>query len=232
MIKLDASQPFNGFNQLPAFCYNGWGHLINETNPMPINFIADSLHESSITNVFIFNDEKGKSSGSFKTVLGKNESYNVRREIGASSEKAYQKKIQTLVGSNITIGNFEIDSLKKFEFPLTIQYDFDLEKLSATDVIYFSPMIEDGYKTNPFKAIERHYPVEMPYQIDETYLLNMDIPTGYQVDEMPKSARVDYNENEGLFEYMIQKGESNIQMRVQLKFNKAFFPTEEYSDSP
>jgi hypothetical protein len=46
---------------------------------------------------------------------------------------------------------------------------------------------------------------------------------------MPKSARVNYNENEGFFEYIIQKGQTNIQMRAHLKLNKTFFPTEEYS---
>ncbi len=91
-------------------------------------------------------------------------------------------------------------------------------------------MLGDGYKTNPFKSMNRLYPVEIPYKIDETYMLTMDIPTGYQVDEMPKSVRVAYNENEGMFEYLIQKGQSNLQMRVHLKLDKAFFPVDEYSN--
>ena len=61
------------------------------------------------------------------------------------------------------------------------------------------------------------------------YLLNMDIPTGYQVDELPKSVRVAYNEKEGMFEYLIQKGDGNLQMRVHLKLNKAIFPVDEYT---
>ncbi len=152
MIKLDASQPYNGFNQLPTLCYNGWGHLVNETKPLPVNFIADSLHETNITNVLIFNDDKGKSSGTFKSVLGKNESYNVRREIGNSSEKTYEKRIQTQAGSDFFISNLEIDSLKKFDFPITVQYDFDLNKPPTADIFYFSPMIADEYKTNPFQG--------------------------------------------------------------------------------
>jgi Domain of Unknown Function with PDB structure (DUF3858)/Transglutaminase-like superfamily len=228
MIKLDASQPYNGFNQLPAFCYNGWGHLVNETKPLPVNLIADSLHETSITNVLIFNDDKGKSSGTIKSILGNNESYKVRREIGSSSVKSFEKRYETLTGSDLIISNFEIDSLHKFDFPLTIQFDFDIDKLSNTDIFYFSPVIEDLYKTNPFKAIERNYPVEMPYLIDKTYVLNMDIPAGFKVDEMPKSGRVNYNGNEGLFEYIIQADNSNLQLLVHLKLNKAFFPVEEY----
>lgn len=228
-LKLDASQPFNGFGQLPTELYNGWGHVINETKPVPIDFSPDSLYENSFTTVLIFNDEKGKSTGAYKCTFGKSESYNLRREIGSTSTKSYEKKIQTLIGSDINMQNFEIDSLWKFDFPVTVQYDFDMKNNSSADVLYFNPMINDGYKTNPFKAMERHYPVEMPYLVDETYMLNMDIPEGFQVDEMPKSARVNYNENEGFFEYIIQKGQTNMQMRVHLKLNKTFFPTEEYS---
>jgi hypothetical protein len=77
--------------------------------------------------------------------------------------------------------------------------------------------------------MERHYPVEMPYMIDETYILTMDIPEGFIIDEIPKSTRVMYNETEGMFEYLVQKGETNLQMRVRLRLNKAFFPTEEYN---
>ena len=228
-IKLDASRPFNGFGQLSTICYNGWGHIINESNPLPLSLFADSVKESNITSVLIINDEKGKTSGTYKSTLGKSESFNVRREISETSEKTYEKKIQTESNPEVVIENFGMDSLHKYDFPLTVHYDFDMKNSGTTEVIYFDPMFGEGYKTNPFKALERHYPVEIPYQIDDVYLLTMDIPAGYQIDEMPKSARVAYNDKEGLFEYLIQKGEGNLQMRVHLKLNKAFFPVEEYS---
>jgi hypothetical protein len=229
VFKLDASQSFNGFGQLSSGCYNGWGHIINESKPLPVPLFADSVKETSFTNVIIFSDDKGKSSGTYKSLLGKSESFDVRSEISRSSEKAYEKKIQTESSSDIAIENFGIDSLHKFDFPLTVHYDFDFKNLGSTDVIYFNPMFGEGYKTNPFKAFERHYPVEVPYMIDEMYLLTMDVPAGYQVDELPKSARVAYNDQEGLFEYLIQKGNGNLQMRVHLKLNKAFFPVDEYT---
>ena len=84
------------------------------------------------------------------------------------------------------------------------------------------------YKENPFKSAERSYPVEMPYCIDETYVLNMEIPEGYKVDELPKSARVSLNGNEGMFEYLIQQNNDVIQMRCRTKLNKANFEPEDY----
>jgi hypothetical protein len=229
-ITLDASQPYNGYGQLPVECYNGWGHIMNQEKPLPILLVSDSIFETSVTSVFITNDEKGQPSGNLKSVFGKAGSYDRRNEIINSSEREFEKKIQASKGSDLVIENFGIDSLKKYNLPLSIRYEFEFKNLLAGDIIHFNPMMDEGYTSNPFKSMERHFPVEIPYKIDNTYLLSMEIPAGYQVDELPKSVKVAYNENEGSFEYLIQKNEHNIQMRVRLKLNKAFFPTEEYSN--
>jgi hypothetical protein len=68
----------------------------------------------------------------------------------------------------------------------------------------------------------------MPYARAETYLLNMEIPEGYTVEELPKSSRVDYNGDEGLFEYLVVKNPSFIQLRSTIKLNKATFFPEDY----
>jgi hypothetical protein len=228
-VLLDASQAFNDFGQLPVKCYNGYGHAINIDKPIAIRLSSDTLNEIDVTSVFITNDDKGKPSGSLTSSFGKSGSYSTREEIKHSSLKSYEAKIQTLAGSEMSIQNFGVDSLNKYKYPLSVHYDFELKNFNpGAEILYLKPMLNDGYRTNPFSSIERHYPVEMPYKIDDTYLLNLDIPEGYEVDELPKSAKVAYNENEGFFEFLIQNGISNIQMKVRLKLNKAYFPTEEY----
>ncbi len=228
-FKLDASQPYNGFDHLITDCYNGGGRIVNQEKPFLIDLSPDSLQESRLTTSFIINDEKGYLSGSYKSVLGNEESYELRKEMAKISEKDYFKSIQSKYGNDVSIENTGIDSLKQYEYPVTIHYDFDMKNLLTGDVIYFNPMIAMEDKVNPFKSAERQYPVEMSSKLEATYLLNMDIPKGFQIDELPKSARVAYNGNEGIFEYLIQKNTDNIQMRVHLKLNKAFFPTEEYT---
>jgi hypothetical protein len=69
----------------------------------------------------------------------------------------------------------------------------------------------------------------MPFVMDETYTLTMDVPDGYVIDELPKSAKVLFNDNEGFFEYLIARNGDNIQMRSRIKFNKAVFKPEDYS---
>jgi hypothetical protein len=96
-------------------------------------------------------------------------------------------------------------------------------------VIYFNPLLEEGYKENPFRAADRKYPVEMPYGFDETYILNMEIPEGYVVDEMPKSTKVTFNEDEGFFEYLITKDADGIQFRSRVSLKKANYKPEDYA---
>ena len=228
LLTLDVSKPYLKYGDLPLACYNGYAHLVNEENPMPVLLTADSIQELSVTNVIIINDEKGKPSGGFSCVPGRSESYRIREEIGGSSLKTYEKKISDGLGGEFSVENFGIDSLKQYELPLTVHYDFTPKKMGSEDILYFNPMLDQGYRTNPFKSANRQYPVEMSFCMDEVYILNMDIPVGYQVDELPKSARVAYNDTEGMFEYMVQKGEGSVQLTVRVKLNKAFFPTEEY----
>jgi hypothetical protein len=97
------------------------------------------------------------------------------------------------------------------------------------DIIYYNPVMKEGYKENPFKSAERKYPVEMPYAINETYVMNMDIPTGYEVEEFPKSVKFSFNDGEGYFEYLIQKDSEKIQLRSRVIINKTNFMPEEYA---
>jgi hypothetical protein len=227
---LDASEPSLGFGYLTDECYNGHARVINKDNPLPVYFYADSLKERKLTTVFITNDEKkpAELSGTFSSTLGNVESYDLRESVSKKTEEDYFKKIKSY-SSDYTITNTGIDSLTQLDMPATVHYDFAYKISSDNDIIYFNPMFSEGYKENPFKSAERKYPVEMPYVMDETYVFNMEIPNGYVVDEMPKSAKVSLNGTEGSFEYLIAKDDANIQMRSRIKLNKATFEPDDYS---
>jgi uncharacterized protein DUF3858/transglutaminase superfamily protein/uncharacterized protein DUF3857 len=228
---LDASQPKSAFGHLPAYCYNGHARIISKELQQPVYFEPDSLKEQKTTVVFLINDEKQPTTinGSFRSDLGYFESYNLREKLSTKTEKEFFKDIKSPYTSEIEIQNSAIDSLKQVEFPVTVRYDFLLKNLFTEDIVYFNPMMSEAYKENPFKAAERRYPVEMPYTTDETYVFNMEIPGGYVVDELPKSAKVAFNDTDGFFEYLVAKDDNNIQLRSRIKINRANFSPDDYS---
>ncbi|BAV08638.1 hypothetical protein FLA_4684 [Filimonas lacunae] len=224
---LDATQPNMGFGKLPLQCYNGSGRIISE-EPYVVQLDADSLRESSLTTVFIVNEEKEGLSGSFVSSKGYNGSTVIRSNLKKIKEDEFFNNIKKGFSLDVDMANSGIDSLKVLEEPVSYHYDFKFS-LNDESLVYFSPVIgDDLYKENPFKAAERLYPVEMPYCRDETYVLNMEMPKGYKVEELPKSARVNLNENEGKFEFIAVASEDRIQLRSRLVLNKATFWPDDY----
>jgi hypothetical protein len=193
-----------------------------------VYFESDSLKEQKFTSVFIINNEKGVLDGSFSSLLGDIESSAVREKINENGRESFFKKVQSTYGSDFRIYNEGVDSLKKLDEDIAIRYDF-VVNTAGEDILYFNPLMSEGYKVNLFKSAERYYPVEMPFAIHETYVLNMETPRGYEIDELPKSARVDFNDGEGFFEYMIGKTASGIQLRSRIMLNKANFFPQDYN---
>ena len=123
-----------------------------------------------------------------------------------------------------------MDSVANIEEPIGVYVEFDV-KSGDEDIIYMNPMLMDGIKENPFKSAQRFYPVEMPYAIDETYNMQMEIPNGYVLDELPKQSVVKFNEEgDAVFEYRISSYESNIMFRSRLLVKRTIFLPEEYEN--
>lgn len=224
---LDATEPKLGFNKLPARCYNGHARFISSTSPDPAYFIADSVRETKMTTVFVANGDNKKVISSLTSKLGYYESLSMRDKIADKGKDELFKSIKTQYPAEYTISELELDSLDNKDEQVQVRYNINLDNFTE-DIVYFNPMMAEGYKDNFFKSVNRIYPVEMPYAMDEIYILNMEIPAGYEIDEIPKSARVNMNDDEGFFEYLINKSPSNIILRSRIKLNKANFSPEDY----
>lgn len=227
---LDASDPGLGFGHLPPYCYNGHARLLVNGMAQPVYFEPDSIMERKVTTVFISPSEKQKGAinGSFSSGLGYFESYLLRKKMSSKSEKGFFNDIKSGYTGDVEIMNGTIDSLKQLDNPATLRYDFEFRDLFTGDIVYFSPMLSEAYKENPFKSASREYPVEMPYASDETYVFSMEIPSDYVVDEVPKSAKVLLNGTDGFFEYLTAKDDNRVQLRCRIKLNKANFSPEDY----
>jgi hypothetical protein len=228
---LDASRPMLGFGKLPIDCYNGHARIISDHDTGSIFFNPNDIKEQQATTVFITNDEKvkGRMNGKVAVVPGYFESYRIRNEIKKIGESGFFKNMQNPQTGDIQIENPVVDSLKSLDDPVKIRYDFKFTTENNPDILYFSPIISPSYRENPFSADSRNYPIEMPYPVDKFYVLNMEIPEGYAVDELPRSVKVAFNGNEGYFEYLIQSDGTNVQLRSHIKLNSATFAADDYN---
>jgi hypothetical protein len=228
-VLLDASIPSLAYGQLHWKCYNGHSRIVDPKNPSSIILNADSLREKKMTLIDISNDEKNEWVGKLSTSYGPFESMSVRSEVAEKGQDDYFKQIRSALTYDIDIRNAAIDSLKKDGVPVALRYEFSIPLNREDDLIYFNPLMGEGYMSNPFSAAERRYPVEMPFAINETIYANITAPKGYVIDEFPKSVKIKFNEDEGFFEYRFSKvSDELVQMRSWLKLDRANFDPEEY----
>lgn len=223
---LDASSKKLGFRQLPSSCYNGLGWAILNDNVRQVNLSSDSIVEYKTTSIFIFNDENKKCYGTMKTELGMNESFKKRESQEVNVKESFSRELSKNIIGPFQIDNVEYDSIANYDQPLKIKVDFNFSP--EEDIIYINPLFGQEMKSNPFSASKRTYPIEIPYLVKEIISLDMEIPKGYEVEEIPKSVRFFLNETEGVFEYLAIKKPDRIQLRSTLHLKKSVFPQGDY----
>lgn len=224
---LDASHSQLGFGWLESECYNGYAKIIDEA-ATGIELLPDSLLERKIISVNLSNDELGNLTGYVQQSPGYYESYKIRKMIGEKGKEEFFKELQNEAGSGISISNPVVDSLTLYDEPVYLNFDIKLENEKA-EILYINPMFGEGHKDNPFKSATRLYPVEMPYAVDEAYILKMQVPKGYLLEELPKPVKMNYDDDgKSFFEYIISENNGVIMLRSRLKIAKTFFTPDEY----
>ncbi len=225
---LDATAKKLDFGRLPLKLYNGHAREIKTPAASPIYFRADSLREIANTRVYLSNIDGGTYEGGFKQTMGTYESLGLRNKMTQTSAEEYNKSLKQQYPEEVEVSNVQLDSLKSLKDPVAIRYDLKINSFGNEDMVYFNPIFSGAIKKNPFTAAQRFYPVEMPYTFTDNYSLVMEIPKGYTVEELPKSVRYKFNEEEGLFEYLVNADKQFITVTRRLVMNRATFTNEDY----
>lgn len=129
--------------------------------------------------------------------------------------------------SNVSFGNLE--SLGK---PVSLEYDFEVVD-AVEDVagkLYFSPLVFLAAKESPFKSETRLYPIDFGYPMKDRYIVNIDLPDGYQVESLPENTVFNLGEDIGSFRYLISQIGNKLQLSVEFSINKSFIAAEEYGN--
>jgi hypothetical protein len=227
IIYLDASRPLLGFGRLHWECYNGHARVIND-EATAVDFLSDSLTERKVTSLMLSSNDKGEIVGTLQQTPGYYESYDIRNDIKEKSLKECVKDMEKDLPADMEVKNYRIDLLEKLDEQIQISYDIKLS-LGKKDIIYLDPMFGEGFSENPFAPAKRTYPVEMPYAFDEIYVLRMDVPQGYEVDELPASTKVNFDEEgRSFFEYIVENAGGVISLRSRVKMHRSYFLPDEY----
>lgn len=224
---LDASMPELAFGRLPLRCYNEQARILKQ-EPEMVRLSADSIAEKSTTIVLISPDTH-RLKASIIMKPGYYETLQKRESFRKNGKDAFENEIRSWHSNEDKISLVQVDSLQQLDQSIQIRYELYTKDLDE-GLVYFNPVLFPFFKENPFNAGKRICPVEMPYAADETLIVNLILPADYRVEEIPKSAKVLLNEDDGFFEYLISQTEQVIQLKTRLVFRRANFTPESYGN--
>ncbi|HEY2348050.1 MAG TPA: DUF3857 domain-containing protein, partial [Puia sp.] len=224
---LDASEATMGFGKIPLYCYNGHARVVTAHN-FPVFLAPDSIRESKMITADIRNDNNGKMILSWADHAGYYESSDLRSELKNKTSELLFRDLTQKTPDKKSLDSFYISDLKNLEVPVTLHYTMTLEP-HRDERIYFNPFLNEGLTENPFKSATRSYPVEMPYVSEKSYILNMEIPAGYEIDELPRSQKMTLNEADGSYEYQIQVISNTIRLKTTFILSKAIYEPGDYN---
>ncbi len=227
---LDATDPERSYNLLPKDALNGKGFMIDKKNPGWVDIQAKkSARHVASAEVTLQAD--GSLTGSLKCSDSGHNGFEVRKTYLKDGEKTFTENKFTKPLPTAEVSSFSVDNQDKIDKPFKTNYEFQIPDFAATlgDKLYIAPMLTEAITENPFKLKERSFPVNFAYPRTWQYMLNLVLPEGYTVDELPKGESVKLENGAGSFTFVAQMmGENRLQLASTVKIKQIEFLPEEY----
>ncbi len=135
----------------------------------------------------------------------------------------FNKDFSALKVQNIKVKNVDVDTL-----PLEQKLDFSLPLSSSGDYKYFSLNLFQGLEKNPFIGDDRKTDIDFNYPKSYTIMGKVDIPEGYQFEGLPQNIKMIMPDTSIVMERLIQAGDSSINFRITLNFERSYYPASSY----
>ena len=149
---------------------------------------------------------------------------------GLTNESLVQNIEKGNVG--LVVSDLEIKNVNNVYKPIMQSYNFALDG-AVEDIagnLYISPLLFLTNNENPFTQDTREYPVDFVCPLSDKYIVNIDIPEGYQLESLPESEAINFNTDALTFSYLTKQIGDKIQIVVNLEINNTYILPSDYSN--
>ncbi len=127
-----------------------------------------------------------------------------------------------MIAHGIEGNNFLSNTVKE-----TLEFKKQLD--ATSDIIYLNPLFFVPITKNELTASERKLPIEFNYPSIFRATVNIEMPEGFALAEIPKSNRITLNEACKL-SYVIQMNGNKIMLSYSFEMGQVLFPQMEYEN--
>jgi len=226
---LDATDDYLTFGMIPERCINGKGRVMGEKESYWID-LKPTDKSRQVTFIGLHLSADGRLSGKLQNTYTGYAAMAQRKRIRSyNSEQDYVAEVDKILKTaDIKAHTLtDVDSLHK---PLSETFDVELDGFASDQErhLVLSPFIADRWESNPFKSPERLYPVDFGIPIDETVIINLELPPGIKITDLPQKVALGLPNAGGRFLFEARRTDTHLTFQSNLTISRTLYTSTEY----
>ena len=212
-----------GYPRVNALNYRGW--LLNEDQQVWINVVPPASTSTLYSKLDCSSEAILNG-----TVQGRFSGYHAadHRVSFSSDEDEYLTGKLANVNGDVELSAVEVTDFEKLNESLTISAVAKVFCDKSGDRIYISlPYAAEEFQ-NPFKSINRTFPVEYTYPENVRYITEVTLPDGFIVEEVPENISMSVEGGGYSVKRMISDRGESIQVTTTIEKERLQYKPEEY----
>jgi hypothetical protein len=187
---------------------------------------------SKVYNYLLKLDESNKLSGRLFVTSTAYEALKTRDKYLSATNQAEFLKDYKSDKPGLILKNYEILNLNNPYESLSETMDVEIEDNveEAGNLAYFTPLLYERTKENPFLLEDRKFPVDFAYPHEEVYRITIELPENFKVEKAPKNEKLVLPNQDATFSFLFSQTENTIGLISKITVNKSIFSPEEYFD--
>jgi hypothetical protein len=226
---LDATNPKRPPGEMRPECYNKQAWMVDEKRPNWVDIAAPEHSETWLG--FAKLNEEGVLSGRFTIIEGGPGATAWRSQLEGETESQFLKAHFATEFPERSVDSVVFTDLHTLNKPLKVDFYTEIPNAATVvnDYLYIRPILDFFVVKNPLKSLNRSFPVDFIFPAKAQYVLNLDIPKGYVLEDVPQPVRISLPENSGKIQFSVGKtNETNIQVVLKMNISKLRFLPSEY----
>ncbi len=233
-LVVDAGNPYRPMDLPGLRCTNYAGWVVNPEAPQWIELAPQAGEKTEFIQTVLHAD--GSMDGTYTAKFEGYSAFQTRSGIeeenqGAGSTPSDEEQVQ-IGGSIVAYDSVELENLTNVYEQLTVRAQIRIKEAAqaAGGRLYLHTVFDPFFSENPFKLEQRSYPVDMEHPMNYKTILNIKLPQGYEVEEIPEGVRFALPNQAGSFSmsYSDQAQVQKLQIISHLTIQKLHYNPNEY----
>ncbi|WP_101689717.1 DUF3857 domain-containing protein [Dysgonomonas massiliensis] len=230
LYTIDVADKYSIWNVLPDKTMVTKARIMQKDRTRWVDLSSSSKGIEYIMSTYKF-DEYGQLVGDINTTYRGKSAYEFRKVYYQKhkDEADYIDNLSKAVG--MSIENFKTDNLNSASGQVKRSFTIKPDNRLGDDLLYIDPMVIKHISENPFKSEERKFPVQFDYLQDYIQAINIIIPEGYVVEELPESISYMLDEEGNIkFTYQVSANEHSVSIQYRYDLKNLLILPEKYQD--